>query len=105
MSELLKHRGYLWSVKCCGKERMYHGTMQNVRALVLYDAKDLDGLQSVFEEAVAHYINVCESEGCDPGGGMPVDRCAQAGDGGHCAPAAPDAWAGADMAGCTSRGP
>ena len=48
-------------MKYCGKERLYHGTMQNVRALVLYAAKDLDGLQSAFEETVAHYIDACES--------------------------------------------
>ena len=71
MSEVLKYQGYLGSVKYCDKERMYHGTMQNVRALVLYDAKDLDGLQSAFEEAVAHYIGVCKSEGWDPKVGMP----------------------------------
>ena len=66
MRETLKHRGYLGSVKYCDKERMYHGTMQSVRALVLYDAKDLDGLQSAFEEAVDHYIDVCKNEGWDP---------------------------------------
>lgn len=61
MSELLKRRGYLGSVKYCDKQRMYHGTTQNVRALVLYAAKDIDGLQSAFEEADDHYIDVCES--------------------------------------------
>ena len=86
MRETLKHRGYLGSVKYCDKERMYHGTMQSVRALVLYDAKDLDGLQSAFEEAVDHYIEVCESERWDPREGMPVDRREQAGDGGCRAP-------------------
>ena len=71
MSEVLKYKGYIGSVKYCDKESMYHGTMQNVRALVLYDAKDLDGLQSAFEEAVEHYIGVCKSEGWDPKVGMP----------------------------------
>ena len=71
MSEVLKYKGYLGSVKYCDKERMYHGTMQNVRALVLYDAKDFDGLQSSFEEAVDHYIDVCKNEGWDPKVGMP----------------------------------
>ena len=71
MSAVLKYQGYLGSVKYCDKESMYHGTMQNVRALVLYDAKDLDGLQSAFEEAVEHYIGVCKSEGWDPKVGMP----------------------------------
>ena len=35
------------------------------------DAKDLDGLQSAFEMAVAHYIDFCKSEGWDPKAGMP----------------------------------
>ena len=71
MGEVLKYKGYLGSVAYCDKERMYHGTMKNVRALVLYDAKDLDGLQSAFEEAVDHYIDVCRKEGWDPKVGMP----------------------------------
>ena len=71
MSEVLKYKGHVGSVKYCDKARMYHGTMQNVRALVLYDAKNLDGLQSAFEEAGEHYIGVCKSEGWDPKVGMP----------------------------------
>lgn len=58
-------------MKIRDKQRMYHGSMQNVRAMVLYDAKVLHGLQSAFEEAVDHYIDVCESEGWDPKVGMP----------------------------------
>ena len=70
MSAVLKYKEHIGSVKYCHKESMYHGTMQNVRALVLYDAKDLDGLQSAFEEAVEHYIGVCKSEGWGPKVGM-----------------------------------
>lgn len=71
MSDALKHRGYLGSVRYCDKERMYHGAMQNARALVLYDAKDLEGLQSAFEGAVDHYIGICKNEGWDRKVGMP----------------------------------
>ena len=71
LSEVLKYQGHIGSVKYCDKARMYHGTMQNVRALVLYEAKDLDGLQLAFEEAVEHYIGICKSECWDPKVGMP----------------------------------
>lgn len=44
------------------------------------------------EHRRARYVNRCGcgSHSDNPGTGMPMDRCAQAGDGGRCAP---DAWA------------
>lgn len=66
MSEVLKYKGYFGLVTYFDKERMYHGTMQNVRAVVLCDTKDFDDLQSAFEEAVDHYIDVCKNECWDP---------------------------------------
>ena len=106
MSELLKHREYLGSVKYCGKERMYHGTMQNVCGLVLYDARDLDGLQSAFEETSTTTSMPARAKAATQGAVCRWTGARMLATAATARPTHPTPGrAGDDMAGCASRGP
>ena len=71
MSEVLKYMGYEGSVDYCEDGKTFLGKIKCVRALVIYESQEREGLQAAFEEAVDHYIELCKDKGWDPKVGTP----------------------------------
>lgn len=71
MSEVLKYKGYEGSVDYCEDGKTFLGKIKRVRALVIYESQEREGLQAAFEEAVDHYIELCKDKGWDPKVGTP----------------------------------
>lgn len=63
---MLSHRGYLGTVAYSQTDRVFHGKLAFIRALVSYEGTDGEGLESAFREAVDDYLALCAERGTAP---------------------------------------
>ncbi|MDH7943855.1 type II toxin-antitoxin system HicB family antitoxin [Pseudohongiella sp. SYSU M77423] len=64
--ELLKHKGYLGTVKPDFESGKLFGNVQYINDSIFYQGKDLDELTQSFVEAVDDYLAMCEEIGKEP---------------------------------------
>lgn len=62
----MSYRGYLGSVEFDEDERIFHGRLEFIRALVSYEATNAEGLIRAFHDAVDDYLADCEERGTSP---------------------------------------
>ncbi len=60
------YKGYRGSAEYSTEDRVFHGKLLGIRALVMYESEIEEGLQPVFEEAVGDYLELCEQTGSLP---------------------------------------
>ena len=63
---LMCYRGHHGSVELDEDERIFHGKLEFIRALVSYEATDAEGLIRAFHDAVDDYLTDCEERGVPP---------------------------------------
>jgi predicted HicB family RNase H-like nuclease len=63
---LMSYKDYLGSVEFDEHERVFHGKLEFIRALVSYQAEDAEGLIQAFHDAVDDYLTHCEEQGVPP---------------------------------------
>ncbi len=63
---LMSYKDYLGSVEFDEAERIFHGKLEFIRALVSYEAEDAEGLIQAFHDAVDDYLEHCEERGVPP---------------------------------------
>lgn len=63
---LMSHRDDLGSVEFDQDERVFHGKLEFIRALVSYEAENAEGLIRAFHDAVEDYLAQCEEQGLTP---------------------------------------
>ena len=63
MKDMMKYKGYLGSVHYSDEDRVFHGKLEFIRALVTYEGTGVEGLRAAFEEAVDDYLDLCVEEG------------------------------------------
>jgi predicted HicB family RNase H-like nuclease len=63
---LMSYKNYLGSVEFDEDERIFHGKLEFIRALVTYEAADAQGLIRAFHDAVDDYLAHCEEQGTPP---------------------------------------
>ena len=66
MSQTLHYKGYDGSVEYSAEDRLLHGGLLGIRDAVVYEGRDVDGLESNFRAAVDEYIAFCAAEGKTP---------------------------------------
>ena len=66
MSQTMQHRGYDGSVEYSAEDRLLHGKLLGIRDMVIYDANDVDTLETNFRGAVDEYLEFCRVEGKTP---------------------------------------
>lgn len=66
MSDLIKYKGYLGSVRFDEEELVFHGKIEFIRALVTYEATDARGLLKAFKDSVDEYIDLCKKQNIEP---------------------------------------
>ena len=62
----MSYRGYLGSVEFDEDERIFHGKLAFIRALVSYEAEDVEGLIQAFRDAVDGYLSHHAEQGAAP---------------------------------------
>jgi predicted HicB family RNase H-like nuclease len=63
---IMSYKDYLGSVEFDEAERIFHGKLEFIRALVSYEAEDADGLIQAFHDAVDDYLGHCREQGVSP---------------------------------------
>lgn len=66
MKGMMEHRGYHGSVHYSDDDRLFHGKVEFIRALVSYEGTTAAGLKRAFAEAVDDYLDHCRREGHEP---------------------------------------
>ena len=66
MSNMLTHKGYFGSVQYSQEDKVFHGKIEFIRALVSYEGTDVTGLANAFKDAVDDYLELCEERGENP---------------------------------------
>jgi predicted HicB family RNase H-like nuclease len=60
MKDLMKYKAYFGSVHY-DDDRVFHGKVEFIRALVSYEGTDVASLRKAFEEAVEDYLEIRRS--------------------------------------------
>jgi predicted HicB family RNase H-like nuclease len=60
---LMSYKDYLGSVEFDEGERVFHGKLEFIRALVSYEGEDAEGLIQAFHDAVDDYLLQCKEQG------------------------------------------
>jgi predicted HicB family RNase H-like nuclease len=63
---LIKYKGYLGSIDFDEEDRIFHGKLEFIRALVTYEATNANELVSAFHQAVEDYLTLCKEQGIKP---------------------------------------
>lgn len=66
MSNMLNYKGYSGAVQYSQDDRVFHGKVEFVRALISYEGTDVDGLETAFQEAVDDYLELCAEQNRQP---------------------------------------
>jgi predicted HicB family RNase H-like nuclease len=66
MKDLMKYKDYFGSVHYDDDDKVFHGRVEFIRALVSYEGTDVESLRKAFEGAVDDYLELCRIEKRDP---------------------------------------
>ena len=66
MKDLMSYKGYRSSVHYNDDDRVFHGKVKFIRALVSYEGTDVASLRNAFEEAVDDYLDLCRRQKWEP---------------------------------------
>ncbi|HBI15630.1 MAG TPA: toxin-antitoxin system HicB family antitoxin [Desulfobulbaceae bacterium] len=66
MKDMLTHKGYFGSIHYNHDDRTFYGKIEFIRALVSYEGRDADSLESAFVEAVEDYLATCAKMDNEP---------------------------------------
>ena len=66
MKDMLSYKGYFGSIHYNQSDRIFYGKIEFIRALVSYEGRDGEALESAFSEAVEDYLATCAEQGTAP---------------------------------------
>ena len=56
---MLKYKGHCGSIAFSKKDQVFFGKLENISALVNYEAETLEQLEKAFRDAVDDYLETC----------------------------------------------
>lgn len=62
----MNYRGYVAGVEYDNEDRIFVGHLLGIRDIVGFHGSSVDELELAFQEAVDHYLEVCEKTGQEP---------------------------------------
>ena len=66
MNNMLEYRGYLGSILYSEEDETFHGRLEFIRDLVMYEGRNAKSLKRAFCDAVDDYLGLCEEQGRKP---------------------------------------
>jgi predicted HicB family RNase H-like nuclease len=66
MKDLMNYKDCFGSVHYNDDDRVFHGKVEFIRALVSYEGTDVETLRRAFEEAVDDYLELCRKQKQEP---------------------------------------
>ena len=62
----MEYKGYVGSVHYSSEDHVFYGKLEDIRALVNYEATSLSELEASFKEAVDDYLEFCKGQRITP---------------------------------------
>ncbi len=62
----MEYKGYLSRVTFDDKANIFHGEVINIRDVITFQGKSVDGLHKAFEDSVEDYLAFCAERGEEP---------------------------------------
>ena len=62
----LKYKRYYGSINLDSENNLLYGKVEYIRALITYEAKDVEGLMKAFRESVEDYLKFCCQKNIEP---------------------------------------
>lgn len=66
MSDTMTYKGYIGSVKYSEEDEVFHGKIEGISDLIMYEGQSVTELKAAFHEAVDDYLETCKEMGREP---------------------------------------
>ncbi|MHB8483683.1 MAG: type II toxin-antitoxin system HicB family antitoxin [Nitrospiria bacterium] len=66
MKDMMEYKSYYGSVHYNDEDRVFYGRVEFIRALISYEATNVERLRKSFREAVDDYLAMCKKEKIKP---------------------------------------
>jgi predicted HicB family RNase H-like nuclease len=66
MNGLMEYKGYYGSASFSEEDMVFHGKLEFIRDLVLYESDIAKGIVKEFHDAVDDYLDFCKEQGKEP---------------------------------------
>lgn len=66
MKDMMSYKSYFGSVHYSDDDRVFHGKLEFIRALITYEGTNVQSLRKSFREAVDDYLELCKQENIKP---------------------------------------
>ena len=66
MSDAMTYKGYIGSVHFSAEDEVFHGKIEAISDLIMFEGKSVKELKKAFHEAVDDYLETCEQMGREP---------------------------------------
>jgi predicted HicB family RNase H-like nuclease len=67
-NQLLKYKNYVGSINIDPENNLLYGKVENIDALITFEAENTESLKEAFEAAVDDYLQLCERKRIQPEG-------------------------------------
>ena len=64
--DLFTYKGYSGSIEPSAEDRCLYGKLQFIPDTILYEAENIDSLETAFRQAVDEYLERCARRGIEP---------------------------------------
>lgn len=66
MSDVITYKGYIGSVRYSEEDEVFHGRIEAINDLIMYEGTSVKELKKAFHEAVDDYLETCKEMGREP---------------------------------------
>jgi len=66
MSDVMTYKGYLGTVRYNEEDEVFHGKIEAINDLIMFEGKSVKELKKAFHEAVDDYLETCREMGREP---------------------------------------
>lgn len=62
----MKYKGYFGQVTYDDEAKIFHGEIQGIRAIIIFQGKSVEELEKAFKDSVDDYLDWCKERGEEP---------------------------------------
>jgi len=66
MKDAMTYKGYIGLVRFSAKDEVFHGKIDAINDLIMFEGKSVQALKKAFHEAVDDYLETCRQMGREP---------------------------------------
>lgn len=66
MNDVMTYKGYIGSVRYSEEDEIFHGKIEAINDLIMYEGMSVKELKKAFHEAVDDYLETCKEMGREP---------------------------------------